>query len=221
MVLALKPGLKAVPVPPKLWYKTYVEFYRSFAAFFGPRPRPCGAYSTVRSAAIQYQHRIRTMALSEPAKLYLLVGCLLSCLCTLFTSSSFSMGSRDLPVLRPTAKYCRKPKQALRKCLDSMQHEGESNKQEGGCSNELQISSSCEDTVARAYKHINMGGCSYKNQALALCEVEWCVGIGAAQGSCQQECKQARTELEGCIEGHVASYLEKYTLVANGETIKI
>jgi hypothetical protein len=156
------------------------------------------------------------MALSEPAKLYLLVGCLLSCLCTLFTSSSFSMGSRDLPVLRPTAKYCRKPKQALRKCLDS--------KQEGGCSKELQISSHCDDTVARAYKHINMGGCSYKNQALALCEAEWCAGIGgdrAAEGFCRKECEQVRTELEGCIEGHVASYLEKYSLIANAETIKI
>jgi hypothetical protein len=159
------------------------------------------------------------MALSEPAKLYLLVGCLLFCLCTLFTSSSFSMGSQDLPVLRPTTKYCRKPKQALRKCLDnSMQHA------EGGCSNELQISSRCDDTVTRAYKHINMGGCSYKNQALALCEVEWCVGIRgdrAAQGSCQQECEQARTELEGCIEGYVTSYLKKYSLTANGETVKI
>jgi hypothetical protein len=156
------------------------------------------------------------MALSEPAKLYLLVGCLIFCLSTIFTSSSFSMGSKDLPVLRPTTKYCREPKQSLRKCLDS--------KQEGGCSKELQISSRCDDTVARAFKHINMGGCSYKNQALALCEVEWCVGNRgdrAAQGSCRKECEQARTELEGCIEGHVASYLEKYTLVANGETIKI
>ena len=95
---------------------------------------------------------------------------------------------------------------------------------EGGCSNELQISSRCDDTVTRAYKHINMGGCSYKNQALALCEVEWCVGIGgdrAAQGSCQQECEQARTELEGCIEGYVTSSLQKYSLIDNGETIKM
>lgn len=156
------------------------------------------------------------MALSEPAKLYLLAGCLLFCLCTLFTSSSFSMGSRDLPVLRPTAKYCRKPKQDLRKCLES--------EEVSGCSNELQRSSRCDDTVARAFKHINMGGCSYKNQAVALCEVEWCVGIGgdsAAQGSCRQECEQARTELEGCIEGHVASYLKKSSLIANGETIKM
>jgi hypothetical protein len=104
-----------------------------------------------------------------------------------------------------------------------MQHEGGSNKQEGGCSKEFHISSRCDHTVARAYKHINMGGCSYKNQELALCEVEWCVGIGgdrAAQGNCQQECEQARTELEGCIEGHVAAYLEKDLLI-DGETIKI
>jgi hypothetical protein len=177
---------------------------------------PTVIHSRINSASI-LKSDISTMALSEPAKLYLLAGCLLFCLCTLFTSSSFSMGSRDLPVLHPTTKHCRKPKQALGKCLDS------DSKQEGGCLKELQISSRCDDTVARAYKHINMGGCSYKNQALALCEVEWCVGIRgdrAATVSCREECKQARTELEVCIEGHVASYTEKYSLIAYAETIK-
>jgi hypothetical protein len=154
------------------------------------------------------------MTLSEPAKLYLLLGCVLLCLSTLFTSSSFSMGSRDLPVLRPSPKYCRELKQALRKCLDS--------KQEGGCSKELLTASRCDDVVSRAYKDINLGGCSYKNQALVLCEVEWCDGIGgdrSARESCRKECELTRKEREDCIEGHVSSYLEKYSLIANGETI--
>jgi hypothetical protein len=70
----------------------------------------------------KYYSAFRTMALSEPAKLYLLVGCLLTCLCTLSRHQA-SVWALDPPVLHPT-QYRRKSKQALRKCLDSMQHEG-------------------------------------------------------------------------------------------------
>jgi hypothetical protein len=110
---------------------------------------------------------------AEPAKLYLLVGCLLTCLCTLSRHQA-SVWALDLPV-HPT-KVPSKIKTGSEKVFGFHAARRGSNKQEGGCSKEFHTSSRCDHTVAP--KHINMGGCSYKNQELALCVVEWCVGIG-------------------------------------------
>jgi hypothetical protein len=103
----------------------------------------------------------------RPAKLYLLVGCLLTCLCTLSRHQASVWALRTYPSFLPQA--CRKIKTGSEKVFGFHAARRGSNKQEGGCSKEFHISSRCDHTVARAYKHINMGGCSYKNQELYLC----------------------------------------------------
>jgi hypothetical protein len=178
----------------------------SSGSFSGPSVPPIQDYSSIPT--IEVLLSIPHHGAVRPAKLYLLVGCLLTCLCTLsrHQASVWALGTYPSFILPQST--VEKSKQALRKCLDSMQHEGVPTSRKVAVQRSF-ISSRCDHTVA--LKHINMGGCSYKNQELA-CEVEWCVGIGedrAAQGNCQQECEQAQTELESCIEGHVAAYLEK------------
>jgi len=124
--------------------------------------------------------------LSEQAKLYLLAACLLGCLVTLLTSSSFGLGPRDLPVLRPAHNYCRKAKEADK--------------------------SRCAEALQQAYRHVNMGGCPKRNLANALCENEWCVGGMKQKDACQKECAQVRTELQECISHIVGLYMKKYGL---------
>lgn len=143
-----------------------------------------------------------TMALSDRGKLYLLAGSLLFCLLTTFTSSGLQMGSRDLPILRPSNKNCREPQQALRKC----------EKEGGQCSQQAQLAGQCDKAVNKAYRYINTRGCSFQNQAVVLCETEWCgVGTGGG-GDCQKECKQARKELEECTKAAVDWYLQRVVL---------
>lgn len=149
--------------------------------------------------------RTMTMALSDPVKLYLLGGCLLFCLTTLFTSNSFQLGSQGLPAIKTSKRYCHELQQPLRtwRCRTAKKGSNECAKQE-------QVASSCEKAVRQAYRYINTGGCSFPNQAVALCEAEWCFEIGgdrAAQVSCRKECLQVRQELEECIESTVSLYL--------------
>lgn len=155
--------------------------------------------------------------LSDRTKLLLLGGCLLGSLGTLWTSSSFMMGRNDLGVMgAPLNKFCKEPRAAAKACLDK-------NDEDSSCLKLLSQASKCEETLKRAYRHINMGGCPREIQAVTICEVEWCEDVGGnreAEKACTQECSALREILDKCIKGHVMSFFQRYGLEENG-TMKV
>lgn len=170
--------------------------------------------------------------LSDQTKLALLAACLFACLSTLFTSSSFHMGSKDLRTLGvPVDRFCQEPRSRAKACLEGggenvVKSKDASTADDGSgksCNALLSQASRCEETLQRAYRHINMGGCAREIQALTVCEVEWCEDIKGnqeAEQACQKECSSVRRVLEDCIKGHVNAYFERNGLEENG-TVKI
>lgn len=155
--------------------------------------------------------------LSDRTKLLLLGACLLGSLSTLWTSSSFMMGRNDLGVIEaPLNRFCKEPRAAAKACLDK-------DDEDSSCLKLLSQASKCEETLKRAYRHINMGGCPREIQAVTICEVEWCENVGGkreAQEACRQECSAVRETLDNCVKRHVSSFFQRYGLEENG-TIKI
>lgn len=155
--------------------------------------------------------------LSDRTKLLLLGACLFGSLSTLWTSSSFMMGRNDLGVIgAPPNTFCKEPRAAAEACLDKEE-------EDSSCLTLLSQASKCEETLKRAYRHINMGGCPREIQAVTICEVEWCEDVGGnreAEKACSQECSTVRETLDKCVQGHVSSFFQRYGLEENG-TIKI
>ena len=127
--------------------------------------------------------------LSGQRKLYLLLACLCASLGTFFTSYSFQMGSRDLPMLKPSAdnNYC-------------------------NAHSLTNTNSRCQLAVEHAYRKINLGGCLVENQANILCKMEWCHpgGDSDERRACQKECKDTRRKVSDCVDRHVRNSLKKY-----------
>jgi hypothetical protein len=137
--------------------------------------------------------------LTERVKVILLLACFFLSLATLFTSSSFEMGGRDLPVLRPNiVQYCQVQLTQAAACAGNSSNE---------CTATERKLKLCQLAVQRAYRRINLGGCPFQIQQKTLCENEWC-SRGSKKNLCDEECTQVRSQLSSCVEGVVHSCLE-------------
>jgi hypothetical protein len=125
------------------------------------------------------------------------------------------MGRSDLRKIgAPLNAFCKEPRAIWKKCLD---REDEDN----SCLKLLSQVSKCEETVQRAYRHINMGGCPREIQAVTICEVEWCEDVSGnreAEKACANECSKVRETLEKCVKRHISSFLQRNGLQENGTT---
>lgn len=153
------------------------------------------------------------MGWKDQTKLYLLFFSYLLFLSTLFTSSSFSLGHRTIQTMSaPVHRFCRTPRNEVKKCLD-----GQDGDQQ--CKSQLNQASKCESVLKRAFRYINMGGCPYEIQSVAVCETEWCEGVQAdkqGQADCRKECAKARKALDQCVQGHVTTFYARAGLQENG-----
>ena len=120
--------------------------------------------------------KMSRFALPEQTKLGLFIAAFVLCLATLFTSN----GGGDLP--RVNAKnglYCQTQRKNARACKEN-------------CKEPHYQLEKCESTLKQAVRRINLGGCPFQIQAVALCEQEWCTG-GASMMECQEECSTVRS----------------------------
>lgn len=87
------------------------------------------------------------------------------------------------------------------------------------CSALLEQVSLCEQSVFKAYKQINMGGCIREIQARTICEMEWCddtPDTPQSMKSCRDECNDVREALSKCERGIVEKYFHRSGLLADG-----
>jgi hypothetical protein len=128
------------------------------------------------------------------------------------------MGRSDLGKIEaPLNIFCKEPRAVAKKCLNKQDAEDSS------CLKLLSQATKCEETVKRAYRHINMGGCPREIQGVTICQVEWCEDVGGnreAEKACAKECSAVRETLDKCVKGHVSSFFQRNGLHENG-TIKI
>ena len=145
--------------------------------------------------------------ISDQARLWLLLLCVLGCLGTIFTSNSFHVGGDGIPKVTPSPqRYCKKAREAAKRCLSSKrrhrnaarrsrrrirQLDSNRSEQSGGggavsgsaratatsCTKLLDQVSRCEQSVFKAYAQINMGGCIREIQTRTICEIEWCEDV--------------------------------------------
>lgn len=121
------------------------------------------------------------------------------------------MGHKDLSVLgAPVARFCRLPREALKACLDLSG--------DLSCAEQSAVSTKCEQTVQKAYRHINMGGCPYQIQSVTICEVEWC-GKETDIAACSKECKVVRETLDVCVKRHVHHFLQRFGMTMDGTEV--
>jgi hypothetical protein len=123
------------------------------------------------------------------------------------------MRSKELQLLENPlfGRYCQGPRTAVQTCLEGTHH--------NDCTKVLAASKHCEDTLRKAYRHVNMAKCVYEIQALTICQVEWCDdenknslhedSAGSVTQSCQKKCKNARETLDACTKGHVQFLFQK------------
>ena len=64
----------------------------------------------------------------------------------------------------------------------------------------------CERAIRKAYRRINLGGCTWEIQQAALCQAEWCSPTSILQ--CNEECATVRSKLDTCVDGIIRSFLE-------------
>ena len=150
---------------------------------------------TVQESLLPISYKVSMtsrLALSEQTKLGLFTVAFVLCLATLFTSH----GGGDLP--RANARmgqYCQTERKTARACQEDCQPA------------KMQLEK-CESTVKQAFRRINLGGCPWELQTVALCEDEWCRG-GASMMECQEECSTVRSQLNTCMENIINAYLKK------------
>ena len=143
------------------------------------------------------------IALPDHCKILLLLATIAACLSTLWTTTSFELGSQNVPQLMPkTEHWCYHTKSRMRSCQQG----------KASCSKEEKEFMNCQSAIKKAYRFINMGGCVYENNAHFLCRQEWCDPAAQIvdQKQCERECGGLKTALEVCIQKIVAEFLTSH-----------
>ena len=134
----------------------------------------------------------------------------LGCLSTLLTTPSFEMGNLMAPNLVPNlGKWCKQQNSAVRECQKTSSSASANDSFSLKCEKEQISLRTCENTVSKVYRYINLGGCLRHNQGLALCNAEWCQGRQVDRGQCDKECAQSKSDLDHCIDQTVTRCLKR------------
>jgi len=159
------------------------------------------------------------------------------CLLTVWTSPSLWLGSASVPTLSPNlSQWCHKAKSLAKECdqkAKTMTTEaGVTTEKESSssstsssssiCQSHHEVSRQCENVVQKAYRKINLGGCTWEIKSSYACEEEWCHSISSpssSSSSCQTECQGVRDSLNTCIQKVVTNYFQSYGFEKDGTRI--
>ena len=145
------------------------------------------------------------------------------CLMTLGTSPSILLGSGSLRTLTPAVqRYCHMARKRAHECqpaAPTTDASSPSSSSSSSCEGWHKASRQCETAVQRAYRRINLGGCTFPLRISSSCDEEWCQR-GMDPTACRIECQQVREALDQCTNRVVAEYFQKYGLEKDG-TMKL
>lgn len=145
--------------------------------------------------------------LSDRTKVGILGLCYTICLVTLGTSPSISLGNGSLRTLSPPVQQdCQAARKIAREC-------------QSNCEWRQSAARQCETVVRKAYRQINLGGCTSELKVASACEDEWCQR-GSDHMACLTECTGVRGALDKCTKRVVTEYFRKYGLDKDG-TMKL
>ena len=152
--------------------------------------------------------------MGDKIRFFCLIVLTLFCIGSLFTSQSISMMNPSMRVARDERKFCMEPRKAAMNC-ERKTNDGPSgtSKTSEDCSSLQKSVQMCERVVQKAFRYINMAGCSKQLQLLAQCEDEWC---HQDPKSCQKECAGVRKSLSVCVQENVIHYFKRNGLKENG-----
>ena len=150
---------------------------------------------------------------SDRAKLALLLAATALCLGTIFNAPSTTMNNPKMRVLAaPVRQFCKAPREAAAKACSADQNISEHRTQ---CTVLTTSMQRCERVVQRAFRDINLGGCTLQIKAVDLCEGEWCRN-GSRAESCSEECSSVRESLSGCVKQQVSLTFRRNGLNEDG-----
>ena len=98
------------------------------------------------------------------------------CLMTLGTSPSILLGSGSLRTLTPAVqRYCHMARKRAHECQPAAPTtDASSSSASSSCEGWHKASRQCETAVQRAYRRINLGGCTFPLKISSSCDEEWC-----------------------------------------------
>mmetsp|Transcript_37770 Transcript_37770/g.44008 ORF Transcript_37770/g.44008 Transcript_37770/m.44008 type:complete len:138 (-) Transcript_37770:374-787(-) len=126
--------------------------------------------------------------ISDNTKVLLLCALMITCVLSIFSSSSFNLGDSQLPTLNP-------PINILCSINKHLKHRN--------CDNEQCLREKCKSSVTSAYRDINMNGCLHQIVAEVVCR-SLCDGK-----ECLEECGPITKKLKECTTKHVAKYMKR------------